>query len=231
MGPLFVIPFQIIFAIIVGVVFGAIVGYWCAPIYYRIRRNSPKNRELKQKRIARIVRYIIALGLSGIILSSWYNDMQNLEDYNKSSGWADWYRWPIEYPYEMTMMDPSDGADLSEWGEQGKTYLNGITRYGKINHYIIGKAILTNLPKDTLLWFTFHLQQENLILFDSQNELRDSLIDIGIEELPEMIPITEHYNRFLYTNESNPLPVIIILLSSGFITFILDRFVWKKINC
>ena len=229
MGPLFAIPIQIIIAIIVGVIIGAIVGYWCAPIYYRISGVSPKNRELIQKRVARIVRYLIALGLSGIILFSWYNDMQNLEDYNKSSGWADWHRWPIEYPYEMTMMDPSDGADLSEWGEQGKTILRDITYYNKINDYIIGKAMQRNLPNDTNKWFVFHLSDTNLILCNSPDELKDSLENFGFEKIPELSPILEHYNNFI-SKEYNPFPPIVIFLLSVFITFFLNRFVWKRIN-
>jgi len=230
MGPLVVIAVYIFIAFIISIISGSIIGYFFLPIYDIIRKVTPEHRFLRQTRMALLSSYFIASSLIGIIFLTAYNWEQDLGDYYRAEGSEEWYRWPVEYPFEMNTTHSPDGAYLSKWGDQRKTYLKGITHYNKIDSYIIGKATPRNTPKGIQKWFVFHLKQEDLIFFDSWDEIKDSLPNIGFKKTPEVLPIMEHYNIFSNSKEYNPFPAIIIILLSAFITILLNRFFWKRVK-
>jgi hypothetical protein len=204
MGPAFVLLLYMIIAAILGFAAGAVLAFVVIPLYKRFRRpNAWLQRRQFIKAYGLVQMLVVLLGTTTAAVASvaaltvgltlW--ELQYEDDYWMAAGMYDYWRWPLEYPYQFEAVDDVDDAHLCVWGDGGGTLVAGVTAYRKSGSILIGEF---NSGDSEHRYFTFDCTSGAVAYLD------DSLFRVELQKLqpgddgerPELTPVGEQYYRW-----------------------------------
>jgi hypothetical protein len=128
-----------------------------------------------------------------MVFLSAYMMEKDLDDYWKSGGAWDWWRMPLEYPYELIAVGTTETGSIMEW-ETGNQHVYGVTKFYKKGNLIAGEA---SSYQGTL--FIFDCSNGTAFWYDNETEFREAMIKLGFDK--ETIFLTVEENMDLYWKE------------------------------
>jgi hypothetical protein len=195
LGPSVVMCFWSMILTPIGLLLGAIIGFGVVPFIQRIRGN----KTIKPKPIALfslggcITVTTCLLFVPTMVFLGAYIMEKDLGDYWKSSGAWDWWRMPLEYPYELIAVGTQDIGYIREW-ETNTQYVDGIARFYKNGNLIAGEA---SSYQGKL--FIFDCSNGTVIWYDNEAEFREAMVNFGFDR--ETVFLTVEENMKLYWKE------------------------------
>ncbi len=121
-------------------------------------------------------------------------------DFYGYGGDFDFYRIPLDYPYEMAMIDVTDCGYIGKWQDPG-TILAGVTHYHKQDNIIVGQISSNCYPANGSGWFSFDTTTGIAIKYRNEQEYDQALKGLGFDEAPELLTLDE--NAGLYWDSYN----------------------------
>jgi hypothetical protein len=136
------------------------------------------------------------LGLAGVLIAM---DESAPKDYWEYSGDSDYFRMPLEPPYELVMIDTLDYATIQGWQNSTERKLSGITNYEKRGNLIFGETSANQfeserIPQDNK-WFIFDLSTGELNVFKVEAELIATLNNKGIKDI-KLKSVSQNWDEY-----------------------------------
>lgn len=145
----------------------------------------------KQKRLSILIGFATALFIFLSICAYWGIYLPS--DYHNYAGGFDYYRMPLDYPYELLMIDMIDCAAISTWQEDN-FLVYGITHYQKQNNIIVGKISTKCFSANKTEWFLFDTETGDIVRYDTEKELESSLKVFDFDTTLNLLTIKENWN-------------------------------------
>jgi len=118
-------------------------------------------------------------------------------NYWEYEGAWDFYRMPLEEPYELVMIDTMDSASINKWKE-GSTIVGDIVEYEKRGALIAGHCQHTSYSfytKDKP-WFVFDCATGQVDTYASKEAFEDACTQKGFSLPLDMKSIRENWNAY-----------------------------------
>jgi hypothetical protein len=202
MGPLFAILIWFFVSAVVGLLFGFLVSFAGIPLYEKLRHSTNDRRKtsnLKKSVIAASIAAAVVVISTGIVTYATLSLYSNVDDFSEFTGGTDWWRIPLDYPYELGTTDLGRDADLRVWKEH-RSLLLGITRYHKRGSLLVGELLperaLARLQLETYpegAWFSFDCNSGEVTTLLTIEEYRAYLNESGFETEPELLTIRQQH--------------------------------------
>jgi hypothetical protein len=205
MGPLFVLVTLSIVLFPVGVVVGFILSFLAVPIFHRVRNTPKEDRRIgipRRLRVSAAFAFVFMVAVLGIGLCDSYKDVN---DYWRYEGAFDFFRMPLEEPYELVMIDALDEAHIGKWRESG-TLIGGIVRYERRASFLIGETsgeAFADRDSPPTGWFIFDLASGRLYEYRSFHELREGAARHGIQPPFDFQSIKDNWDHY-WANPRTP---------------------------
>jgi len=126
-------------------------------------------------------------------------DQTKVDNYWEYEGFRDYFRMPLEKPYELVMIDEIDNASIEVWKDNFDIDISDITHYEKRGFVIFGKCHKSSFDgKDwhkTKRWFVFDLKSGEKSFFDTQLELFIALQKMEIEDI-QLRTVEENWHAY-----------------------------------
>jgi hypothetical protein len=176
----------------IGLLLGAIIGFGIVPLTQRILGNKAiKPRPASSFTIGGCITVLTCLlFVPTMVYLGVYIMEKDLDDYWKSTGAWDWWRMPLEYPYELIAVGNKDMGSIMEW-ETGTQYVFGVTEFYKSGNLIAGKA---SSYQGHL--FVFDCSNGIVVWYENETEFRDALVDFGLGREPVMLTVEENMDLY-----------------------------------
>lgn len=139
-----------------------------------------------------VVFFIVILGTCG------YVGIYLPNDFYRYAGDFDYYRIPLDYPYELSMIDSMDCAAISKW-KSDETIISGITHYYRNGNVVIGRTSDACFIQSQSEWFLFDTRTGKLSQYENSNEFDQAIQEIGFDRKPNLRTVQENWN--LYWNK------------------------------
>ena len=136
MGPIIVIIFWAILLAPLGLFLGLVLMFAGTSILYRFR-NTPKEKRLSAWAkfgfsVLFTMAFVPVMCIFGIYMME-----KDTNNYWKSEGAWDYWRMPLEEPYELVMIDTMDSASIGKW-KDGSAIVADIIEYEKQGSVLAG---------------------------------------------------------------------------------------------
>lgn len=126
-------------------------------------------------------------------------DSMYAQDYWRYDGVQDYFRMPLEPPYELVMIDTIDYASINVWKENSGSQLSGITHYEKRGYLIFGERsnewIESQRTEEDREWFIFDLSNGDKSLFESEEYFKAELASRGHENI-KLKTVLQNWNEY-----------------------------------
>ena len=116
-------------------------------------------------------------------------------DFYGYGGDFDYWRTPLDYPYEITMIDVTDCGHITRW-KDGGFIVAGITHYHKQDNIIVGKSSSTCFPHEKSEWFSFDTTTGIATEYETKAEYQQALKELGFSEEPELLTLEENVRLY-----------------------------------
>lgn len=126
-----------------------------------------------------------------VIVGVWGYWIYGTTDYYGYGGDFDYYRIPLDYPYEISMIDTTDCGDITKWQED-RIILGGITQYHKQDNIIIGKISSECFFSHKSEWFSFDTSTGKAVLYASEKEYEQAIKELGFSKVPELLMLDDN---------------------------------------
>ncbi len=113
-------------------------------------------------------------------------------DYENYGGDFDYYRIPLDYPYQLSMIDEIDCASITVWKNDNHSIVKGITHYHKQENIVVGKISADCFLADKSAWFSFDTTTGIAIKYETEEEYHQALKELGFNEEPTLPMIREN---------------------------------------
>lgn len=140
---------------------------------------------------------LVGIGVFILAISSvcgYWNYRAN--DFYGYGGDFDYYRIPLDYPYEITMIDTTDCGAINKWKEDGSSIVFGVTEYYKQGNIIVGRISPSCFPFDNSGWFVFDTSTGEAIKYQNEQEYIQALKKIGFSEEPNLLTLDENADLY-----------------------------------
>jgi len=115
-----------------------------------------------------IIRTMIAVvALTAIGFCS-YQTYFAKEDFNNYAGSGDYWRIPLQYPYEISIVDTFDYAALTQW-KNSTSIVWPVQKYAVKNSYLIGVSISRDSGA-LERWFLFDMNTGSIQYYSTEQE-------------------------------------------------------------
>lgn len=200
MGPLFVIIFWAIMLTPIGFLIGACLFFGGIQLAYWLFK-VPKEK----RRISLLWRFVLTIVFTVIFVPTMcavgiYLAEKDTDDYWKSQGAWDYWRMPLEEPYELSMIDTMDDASISKW-KNGGSIVWGISKYEKRGKLVAGYCEKKRFRGNKNKWFIFDCGSGSIEEFKSEEEFLRACESSGFSQPVNMKTIKQ--NWILYWNDPN----------------------------
>lgn len=153
MAPSFTILFWAVLLAPVGLFLGLVLLFTSMPILYRLR-NTPKEKQLSEWTIFWLsVRFAIIF-VVGMCIIGVYMMGKDVDNYWESQGAWDYWRMPLEEPYELETYDSFASARIGKWKNESRL-IDSIIEYEKQGSTVIGYCSASDFHSKPAYWFTF----------------------------------------------------------------------------
>lgn len=156
-------------------------------------RSKPNVKTGKKVALTLVISFIICF-LTAITL--FIGAVFHSNNYWEFQGYYDSYRIPLEYPYQLSMIDVIDNARLSEWKQpnSGNYDVTGIKKIFKQDYLVMGQYEAG--------FFILDCQAKQILTFNDHAEYTQALQKIGFPEEPKLIDLKVFWDNF-WSNEAN----------------------------
>ena len=195
MGAGLVIVFSAIVLMPIGLVFGLLFSFVGLPVFRWLRRVPAEKRKrsvrarLHAACLFAVVFVVVICGL-GI-----YNSCKDQGNYWEYRGAFDFWRMPLEEPYELVMIDEVDYASISKW-QNSRCIVSGIRRYEKRGPLIAGYRESRSSGSEDAGWFLFDCDTGHAEVFDAKQEFIDVCEKRGFSEPIRMRSIPQNWESY-----------------------------------
>jgi hypothetical protein len=113
------------------------------------------------------------------------------EDFFTDYGAWDFYRFPLAYPYQITMIDGTRDGGITTYNPEENVYFHivtGITQCAFDARFLVGK--------NDDGWFVFEFENKKTQPFDSKEEAITEAVKQGFDSKLEVMSIDEQYRSF-----------------------------------
>lgn len=146
---------------------------------------------------------MMLLLLLGITCTVRIIDFMKGGDYWSSQGDYDTYRMPLEYPYELFMIDEIRSATIRTWpGSKQGLWIDmyDIQKVFKQENLLFGET--GHSSGKGFIWFIFNCESGRLEEFKAEEEFWKRAKELGFLGEPKLIPIKEYWDSF-WSNPKN----------------------------
>lgn len=188
MGGGIVVIIWAILLIPIGVSLGTFIFYVLIPFIYLLRKTQKEEQKFKRKFLLSILFTVIFVpSMCGFGI---YLMVKDVNDYWKSQGAWDYWRMPLEEPYELVMIDTKDTASINIW-ENPESLVWGISKYERKGDVMYGEISRGPFHRDEPpKYFSFNLKTgqvdkiESLELFTKKLSVYD-ISEINLKSIRE----------------------------------------------
>jgi len=188
MGPIVQIVAWLIFYFIIG----CILSLFFLVIFLFLQRKEKSKKTLIKKYWVRFIIIIFCFSTILSVVSTGFvvHDIESVnDDYWKNDGGWEFYRMPLEYPYELYLNSAFTYGSLEEW--KGHTiYTDGITAFFIHEHTMFG-TLHDNR------YFIFPFKKGRIEIISSKVSYKLRLKDYGINDAHRFEPVRKHFSRFM----------------------------------
>jgi hypothetical protein len=217
MGPLFVWLIWMILLVPVGLVIGGLVMFPGLPLYWRIRSIPKECRRFRWKHALILPATVIAIQILATAGFAFFmiQEVRYSDDFYKSQGLTDWWRLPLDYPYEILFIDVTDHGSIQKTDCKGKAgdadpadfpevqpQLFDVRAYYKKGPLVVGyiyedewRSYEKTKHRDTV-WFSFDCSTGESLTYGSREDYVQGLGRLGFTEEPELVPVREQLDRY-----------------------------------
>lgn len=126
-------------------------------------------------------------------------DSAGPKEYWSYSGDYDYFRMPLEPPYELVMVDTIDYAAIQLWQDSSSSIISGITAFEKRGLLMFGETsrqrfASERIPQDKE-WFIFDLSTGVTILFQNEEEFIAALREKGMVDI-QLKTVLQNWNEY-----------------------------------
>ena len=122
------------------------------------------------------------------------------KDYWNYDGAYDWYRMPLEYPYELQMIDVIDEASIGVFAHAAGSVskdISDIRRYYKQGPLVLGQCDRLRWDDSAKpSWFIFDCNTGHAQIFSTKDEYLSSIKKHGFEREPALLTVRENWDRY-----------------------------------
>jgi hypothetical protein len=115
-------------------------------------------------------------------------------DFYCNRGFADDYRIPLKYPYQISAHGFLDYGCLDIWHDEGSCIVWGITHYTVNDSVMVGRT-KPSCPDCPEKWFSFTFDSKELVYYDSKQAFIAACQDLGFSGEPVLRSISEHFDE------------------------------------
>jgi len=140
---------------------------------------------------------VIGVGLASVVLLGLRIIGSRRSRYWSSQGSYDTYRMPLEYPYELFMIDEIRAAEIRTWPGSGDMEWIGIRDICwvcKKENLLLG--LTSHETGEGYIWFVFDCASGKIEKFSTQDEYLRRVAELGFTEEPKLIPLPEFWDSF-----------------------------------
>ena len=104
---------------------------------------------------------------------------------------------PLTYPYDLVAVGSQERGAIRNW-ETKTYYVHGIKSFHFDGEHVVGE-ISTQTAAYLLLpgeWFSFDCNDEQVIWYESEDEFRIGLIELGFEEMTVLLTVRENISQY-----------------------------------
>jgi hypothetical protein len=197
----FVIAIAALFGMIVALLFGSASSLLSFIISKRKTKTSTSVRLGISASVGLGTSILVGVGVFLLVIFSVYGYwIYRANDFYGYGGDFDFYRIPLDYPYEMVMIDVTDCGHIGEWQDTG-IIVAGVTHYHKRDNIIVGRISSNCFPADEFGWFSFDTTTGIAVEYRDEQEYYQTLKGLGFNEAPELLTLDE--NAGLYWDSYN----------------------------
>lgn len=152
------------------------------------RRNFP-TRAISA--VPATVGAFVVIVLGCIVFYVWCSN-----DFYCDRGFADSYRIPLKYPYQISAIDSLDEGCLGIWPSDGSCILWGITHYAVKESVMVGRTYSRRFcPDCPEEWFSFSFDTGVLESYSEEQTFVAACKEFGFTGEPALKSIREHYGE------------------------------------
>lgn len=200
MGPLFVVIFWAVLLTPIGFGLGLLLSFIGFPVFHTLKRTPVDERNTSYARRRRVASVFTVLFVPTICGLGLYLSYKDEGDYWEYQGAFDFWRMPLEEPYELVMIDVTDEAAISEW-QDGTNIVSGIRKYEKRGHLVAGYYEREFFNSKESGWFLFDCASGRAEKFGTEQSLTETCATRGFS--PPIQMKTIHENWTLYWKNPN----------------------------
>jgi hypothetical protein len=198
MGPPIVLILLSVVLFPIGLGLGLLLSLVGIPILHRVRHTPKDKRRVGVRRRLRISAAFASAFVVAVLGIGLFVSYKDFNDYWRYRGAFDYYRMPLEEPYELVMIDALDAASISKW-QESVSLIGGIVRYERIASCLIGETsdetfAESNSPPTG--WFIFDLTSGHLYKYRSLDELREEAARHGIQPTFDLKSIKNNWDHY-----------------------------------
>ena len=200
MGPLFVIIFWAILLTPAGLVLGLVLSFIGFPVFHRLRKTPAEKRNtgcLQRILAAYLFTVVFVPTICGLGLYLSYKDQNNFWEYK---GAFDFWRMPLEEPYQLVIIDTMEQAGISKW-QDGSYIVYGILKYEKRGQLVAGYCERRTFKPEKTGWFLFDCVTGKAVDFGSEQLFVEACEKRGFSPPIQMKTIPENWT--LYWKDPN----------------------------
>ena len=208
----------ILFMIPACLLVGLLLSFVFIPLIYIVRRKPCPIGWITRGVLSVITGIILFVSLCAMMIGQ---ELMTAGNYWKDQGAYDFFRMPLEYPYELVMLDDINDAILQTWDNSGYKMLSedielvnfgniwGIRHYYKQGNIVLGEFVpklydnsqqsWTSPPES---WFVFDCNSGQAQTFKNKTSYLNKLKGLGFEEEPKLLSVRENWDNF-WADESN----------------------------
>lgn len=146
---------------------------------------------------------ILSLGTSVFIA---YSYIENRTGYWNDPGFADYYRVPLEYPYQLSMVDAPYEAILDIWNDTNSVSVVNPDIYGIDSLNIVNNIVFVKLDRNNIYytngkvenkkWFILDCTTGKINYYTSEAILKTHLDSLSIDSSISLISVNDYYNEY-----------------------------------
>ncbi|UCG46978.1 MAG: hypothetical protein JSU94_15945 [Phycisphaerales bacterium] len=176
---------------------GVLLSFLVVPLFCpRLRESSVVGFFLKILDVPILAAFLFILFWAVVLVV----ERNAAKDYWNYQGAYDWYRMPLEYPYELRMIDSIDNAYLASFSAEAGVAskdISRIRRYYKEGFLVLGQCDDSCRAEPCRpSWFIFACNTGQVETFSKKEEYLQRIEKYGFEKEPELLTVKENWGSF-----------------------------------
>jgi hypothetical protein len=186
--------FWLIFLTPIGIVIGVILSFVAPLLYYEIRRTPAEKRKRGLVFHCGFAVVFAALFAPSVCALVAFLSSIGVNDYWNYEGAFDYWRMPLEPPYQLSMIDTLDEASILKW-KDGLVIVSCITKYEKRGPLIAGFREGERISREPA-WFLFDCRNGEVSRFADEESLNKACTESGFAPPLIMRSIQENWDSY-----------------------------------